>query len=146
MSADIFWRAQGDVVGAFGLNPQESPHQITTSRAHWRLRDYGGDDRLRSLLVWEFSISLSVALLGAISVTAPAFGEITGTAGAFTEFLTKEKDLNDDAQKLLDWSDWSQDTGLRMLDDKPARPVPGGMNGETKHRQTTVVGDNSLAH
>jgi hypothetical protein len=35
-ASDILRRAQGDVVGAFGLNPQECPHQITTSRAHWR--------------------------------------------------------------------------------------------------------------
>jgi poly[(R)-3-hydroxyalkanoate] polymerase subunit PhaC len=49
--SDILRRAQGDVVGAFGLDPQESPHQIITSRAHWRLRDYGGDDRSRSLLI-----------------------------------------------------------------------------------------------
>jgi len=43
--SDIIRRAQRDVVGAFGLDPQESPHQIIMSRAHWRLRDYGGDDR-----------------------------------------------------------------------------------------------------
>jgi polyhydroxyalkanoate synthase subunit PhaC len=49
--SEIIRRAQGDVVGAFGLNPQESPHQIITSRTHWRLRDYGGDDRSRSLLI-----------------------------------------------------------------------------------------------
>jgi len=48
---DILRRAQGDVVGAFGLDPQESPHQIITSGAHWRLRDYGGNDRSRSLLI-----------------------------------------------------------------------------------------------
>ena len=28
--SDILRRAQGDVVGAFGLDPQESPHQIIT--------------------------------------------------------------------------------------------------------------------
>jgi polyhydroxyalkanoate synthase len=48
---DILRRAQGNIVGAFGLDPQESPHQIITSHAHWRLRDYGGDDRSRSLLI-----------------------------------------------------------------------------------------------
>ena len=42
--SDIIRRAQGDVVGAFGLDPKESLHHIITSRAHWRLRDYGGDD------------------------------------------------------------------------------------------------------
>src|SRR5215469_14487617 len=67
--SDILRRAQGDVVGAFGLDPKESPHQIITSRAHWRLRDYGGDDRSRSLLIiaapikrpyiWDLAPSIS---------------------------------------------------------------------------------------
>jgi polyhydroxyalkanoate synthase subunit PhaC len=51
MSANILRRAQGAVVGAFGLDPQESPHRIITSRAYWRLRDYGADDRSQSLLI-----------------------------------------------------------------------------------------------
>jgi len=67
--SDIIRRAQGDVVGAFGLDPKESPHRIITSRAHWRLRDYGGDDRSRSLLIiaapikrpyiWDLAPSIS---------------------------------------------------------------------------------------
>jgi polyhydroxyalkanoate synthase subunit PhaC len=66
---DILRRAQGDVVGAFGLDPQESPHQIIMSRVHWRLRDYGGDDRSRSMLIiaapikrpyiWDLAPSIS---------------------------------------------------------------------------------------
>jgi len=67
--SDIIRRAQGDVVGAFGLDPKESPHRIITSGAHWRLRDYGGDDRSRSLLIiaapikrpyiWDLAPSIS---------------------------------------------------------------------------------------
>jgi polyhydroxyalkanoate synthase subunit PhaC len=67
--SDILRRAQGDVVGAFGLDPQESPHQIISSRAHWRLRHYGGDDRSRPLLIiaapikrpyiWDLAPSIS---------------------------------------------------------------------------------------
>jgi polyhydroxyalkanoate synthase subunit PhaC len=67
--SDSLRRAQGDVVGAFGLDPQESPHQIITSGAHWRLRDYGGDDRSRTLLIiaapikrpyiWDLAPSIS---------------------------------------------------------------------------------------
>ncbi len=67
--SDIFRRAQGDVVGAFGLNPRESPHRIIMSREHWRLRDYGGDDPSRSLLIiaapikrpyiWDLAPSIS---------------------------------------------------------------------------------------
>ena len=68
-ASDILRRAQGDVVGAFGLDPQQSPHQITMSRAHWRLRDYGGTHRSRSLLIiaapikrpyiWDLAPSIS---------------------------------------------------------------------------------------
>ena len=67
--SDIIRRAQGDVVGAFGLDPKESPHRIITSGAHWRLRDYGGGDRSRSLLIiaapikrpyiWDLAPSIS---------------------------------------------------------------------------------------
>jgi polyhydroxyalkanoate synthase len=67
--SDIIRRAQGDVVGAFGLNPKESLHRIIASRAHWCLRDYGGDDRSRSLLIvaapikrpyiWDLAPSIS---------------------------------------------------------------------------------------
>jgi polyhydroxyalkanoate synthase len=67
--SDILRRAQGDIVGAFGLDPQESPYQIITSRGYWRLRDYGGTDRSRSLLIvaapikrpyiWDLAPSIS---------------------------------------------------------------------------------------
>jgi polyhydroxyalkanoate synthase len=67
--SDILRRAQGDIVGAFGLDPQERPYQIITSRGHWRLRDYGGNDRSRSLLIiaapikrpyiWDLASSIS---------------------------------------------------------------------------------------
>jgi hypothetical protein len=68
MSATLF-AVRKDAVGAFGLDPQESPYQIITSRAHWRLRNYGGDDRSRSLLIiaapikrpyiWDLAPSIS---------------------------------------------------------------------------------------
>ena len=38
--ADILRRAQSDVLGAFGLGPQECRYEITESGSHWRLRDY----------------------------------------------------------------------------------------------------------
>ena len=67
--SDIIRRAQGEVVGAFGLDPQESSHQIIMSRAHWRLRDYGGTHRSRTLLIiaapikrpyiWDLAHSIS---------------------------------------------------------------------------------------
>ena len=67
--SDILRCAQGNVVGAFGLDPQESPYQIIASGAYWRLRDYGGNDRSRSLLIiaapikrpyiWDLTPSIS---------------------------------------------------------------------------------------
>jgi len=67
--SDILRRAQGNVVGAFGLGPQESPYQIISSGPYWRLRDYAGDDRSRSLLIiaapikrpyiWDLTPSIS---------------------------------------------------------------------------------------
>ena len=67
--SDTIRRVQGDVVGAFGLNPQESPHKIIMSHPYWRLRDYGGDDRSRYLLIiaapikrpyiWDLAPSIS---------------------------------------------------------------------------------------
>jgi polyhydroxyalkanoate synthase subunit PhaC len=49
--SDVIRRAQGDLVGAFGLDPSECPYRIITSHPHWRLRDYGGEDQSPSLLV-----------------------------------------------------------------------------------------------
>jgi polyhydroxyalkanoate synthase subunit PhaC len=67
--SDILRRVQGNVVGALGLDPQESPYQIISSGAYSRLRDYGGDDRSRSLLIiaapikrpyiWDLAPSIS---------------------------------------------------------------------------------------
>jgi polyhydroxyalkanoate synthase subunit PhaC len=39
---DLVRRAQGDALGAFGLNPGECSYSVIESAAHWRLRDYGG--------------------------------------------------------------------------------------------------------
>ena len=48
---DIVRRAQGDAVGAFGLDPTESSYRIVASGTHWCLRDYGGEHASPSLLV-----------------------------------------------------------------------------------------------
>ncbi len=68
--SDILRRAQGDVVGAFGLDPNECPYQLIASRPHWCLRDYGGENRAQSLLIvaapikrpyiWDLAPSISV--------------------------------------------------------------------------------------
>ena len=48
---DFLRQAQGDAVGAFGLDPTESPYRIVASGTHWCLRDYGGEHGSRSLLI-----------------------------------------------------------------------------------------------
>ena len=49
--SDVIRRAQGDVVGAFGFDPSECPYRTVTSQSHWSLRDYGGKDQSRSVLI-----------------------------------------------------------------------------------------------
>lgn len=49
--SDILRRAQGNAVGALGLDPDECPYRVVASGPHWRLRDYGGHDTSRSLLI-----------------------------------------------------------------------------------------------
>lgn len=48
---DIVRRLQGDAVGVLGLGPSEGPYQIIASGSQWRLRDYGGQNASRSLLI-----------------------------------------------------------------------------------------------
>ena len=47
---DFLRQAQGDAVGAFGLDPTEAPYRIVASGTHWCLRDYGGEQASPSLL------------------------------------------------------------------------------------------------
>ena len=48
---DIVRRAQGDAVGAFGLDPSESSYRIVASGTHWCLRDYGSEQTSPALLI-----------------------------------------------------------------------------------------------
>jgi polyhydroxyalkanoate synthase len=48
---DVLRRAQGNLVGAFGLNPSECVYRIIASGPYWRLRDYGNDATSRSVLI-----------------------------------------------------------------------------------------------
>jgi hypothetical protein len=65
------------------------------------------------------------AILCAVPTGRDAKAEVVETA-------KKVKEIYDNTQKLLDWSEWTEDTALRMLDDKPkpARHAPGAINGD----------------
>lgn len=49
--SDVLRRAQGDAIGALGLNPDECRHDVIASGPYWRLRAYGNAGRSRPLLV-----------------------------------------------------------------------------------------------
>jgi polyhydroxyalkanoate synthase subunit PhaC len=97
---DILRRAQGDVVGAFGLDPQESPHQIITSGAHWCLRDYGGNDRSRSLLII------------AAPIKRPYIWDLTPSISAIRFCLHRGLSI-----QLLEWMPASPHAGNNGLDE-----------------------------
>ena len=48
---DILRRTQGYALGAFGLDPNECPYQVSASGPFWRLRDYAKNDTSQSLLI-----------------------------------------------------------------------------------------------
>jgi poly[(R)-3-hydroxyalkanoate] polymerase subunit PhaC len=48
---DLMRRAQGDALGAAGLDPIECCYEVVAAGPHWRLRDYGGRDAASSLLI-----------------------------------------------------------------------------------------------
>src|SRR6266436_7217438 len=50
-----------------------------------------------------------------------------GEGGAIAK---EAKEFYDNVKELLEWSEWTQETGLRMLDGNPAHPAPGSLNGE----------------
>ena len=50
---DLLRRAQGDVLGAFGLNPDECSYSVIASGAYWHLRDYAGCDAFFPFLLWR---------------------------------------------------------------------------------------------
>ena len=67
--SDVVRRTQGNIAGVLGLDPHECPYEVIISRGYWRLRDYGGNDRSRSLLIiaapikrpyiWDLAPSIS---------------------------------------------------------------------------------------
>jgi polyhydroxyalkanoate synthase len=49
--SDLVRRAQGELLASSGFGPRERPYRVTRSEPVWRLRDYGGDEGARQLLV-----------------------------------------------------------------------------------------------
>jgi polyhydroxyalkanoate synthase subunit PhaC len=97
---DILRRAQGDAIGAFGLDPRESPYAIIDSRSHWRLRDYGAADGSRSLLVI------------AAPIKRPYIWDLAPSVSAIHYCL--EHGLH---VYLLEWMPAAQQTGSNGLDE-----------------------------
>jgi hypothetical protein len=62
---DLIRRTQGDVFGALGLDPIESPYRVIFSGPFWRLRDYGEHDATQSLLIVAAPIKRPDAALSA---------------------------------------------------------------------------------
>jgi hypothetical protein len=85
--------------------------------------------RAASILSQNLLARMVVVVLEATLVFALTFST---RAAENSDVIKGVKELYDNSQKLLDWADWSVDTGLRMLDEnpKPAHPVPGGLNGD----------------
>ena len=48
---DFVRRLQGDVIGAFGFDPIESPYRLVSSGSFWRLRDYSEHSSGQPLLI-----------------------------------------------------------------------------------------------
>ena len=98
--SDIIRRAQGDVLGAFGLNPSECPYQTIRSRSYWRLRDYGGQDVSRPLLII------------AAPIKKPYIWDLTPSTSAIRFCLRQGLHVH-----LLEWMPASPPAGNYGIDD-----------------------------
>ena len=88
-TVDVLRRALGHALGAFGLDPDECPYRIVGFGPHWRLRDYGGDDRSLSLLIVATPIKRAYVLMGGDHVEQAALiAEIAETLPAAVESPT----------------------------------------------------------
>jgi polyhydroxyalkanoate synthase subunit PhaC len=97
--ADILRRAQGNAVGALGLDPSECPFRIIASGPHWRLRDYG-DAASHSLLII------------AAPIKRPYIWDLTPAASAIRCCLRHGLHVH-----LLEWLPASDDTGNNGIDE-----------------------------
>lgn len=99
--SDILRRAQGDVVGAFGLDPRERSYRVLASGPYWRLRDYGGR-----------ASSATPLLLIAAPIKRPYIWDLAPAASAVRYCLRQGLRVN-----LLEWKPASRRTGNPGLDE-----------------------------
>ncbi len=97
---DILRRAQGDTIATFGLGPTESRYRIIASGPYWRLRDYGGPDASRSLLIV------------AAPIKRPYIWDLAPSASAIRYCLREDLHV-----RLLEWLPASHDTSNNGLDE-----------------------------
>ena len=97
---DILRRAQGDVIGAFGLDPSECAYRIAASGPYWRLRDYGNHATSHSLLIV------------AAPIKRPYIWDFTPSVSAVRYCLHEGMRVH-----LLEWMPASQATGNSGLDE-----------------------------
>jgi polyhydroxyalkanoate synthase len=93
-------RAQGDVLSALGLGPDECPYRIIASGAHWRLRDYAHD-----------AVSPSLIIVAA-PIKRPYIWDLTPSVSAIRYCLDQGLGVH-----LLEWLPASRDTGNNGLDE-----------------------------
>ena len=97
---DVLRRAQGNLVGAFGLNPSECVYRIIASGPYWRLRDYGNDATSRSVLIV------------AAPIKRPYIWDLTPSTSAIRYCLEAHLHVH-----LLEWLPASPGTGNNGLDE-----------------------------
>lgn len=99
--SDILRRAQGDVVGAFGLDPRERSYRVLASGPYWRLRDYGG----------RGSSAIPLLLIAA-PIKRPYIWDLAPASSAVRYCLRQGLRVN-----LLEWRPASRRTGNPGLDE-----------------------------
>lgn len=97
---DFIRRAQGHALGAFGLDPIESPYQVILSGPFWRLRDYSEHDTAQSLLIV------------AAPIKRPYVWDLSPSTSAIRYILGQGLHVH-----LLEWLPASQTTGINGLNE-----------------------------
>jgi polyhydroxyalkanoate synthase len=96
---DILRRAQGDALGALGLDPNECTYRIVASGGHWRLRRYGDRDSQSLLIV-------------AAPIKRPYIWDLAPSVSAIRYCLQQRWNVY-----LLEWMPASRRTGNNGIDE-----------------------------